>query len=134
MVTNLLWPHESLVSSHLDYLNHILDNYSELYENLVFMGDFNGTMDDKFMIDFCELNDLSSLTDKPASCKNFDKPRCIDLIFTNKPSYFQHSTVFETGLSDFYKLAVTEFKMWFEKLKPQVITYRNYKNLNNDRF
>ena len=27
------------------------------------MGDFNVTMDDKFMIDFCELNDLSSLID-----------------------------------------------------------------------
>ena len=102
MVTNLLWPHQSLVSSHLDYLNHILDNYSELYEKLVFMGDFNVTMDDKFMIDFCELNDLSSLIDKAASPKNFDKPICIDLILTNKPSYFQRSTVFETGLSDFY--------------------------------
>ena len=24
--------------------------------------------------------------------------------------------------------------MGFQKLKPQVITYRNYKNFNNDRF
>ena len=98
------------------------------------MGDFNVTMDDKFMIDFCELNDFSSLLDKLATCKNFDKPRCINLILTNKPSYFQHSTVFETGLSDFYQLAVTEFKMGFQKLKPQVITNRSYKNFNNDRF
>ena len=29
------------------------------------MGDLIVTMDDKFMIDFCELNDLSSLIDKP---------------------------------------------------------------------
>ena len=54
-------PHKSLISSHLDYLNNILDKYSKLYENLVFMGDLNVTMDDKFMINFCELNDLSSL-------------------------------------------------------------------------
>ena len=60
--------------------------------------------------------------------------KCIDLILTNKPSYFQHSNVFETGLSDFHLLTVTEFKMGFQKLKPQVITYRNYKNFNNDRF
>ena len=98
------------------------------------MLDFNVTMDDKFMINFCELNDLSSLIDKPTCYKNFDKPKCIDLILTNKPSYFQHSNVFETGLSDFHLLTVTEFKIGFQKLKPQVITYRNYKNFNNDRF
>ena len=98
------------------------------------MGDFNVTMDDKFMINFCELNDLSSLIYKPTCYKNFDKPKCIDPILTNKPSYFQHSNVFETGLSDFHLLTVTEFKMGFQKLKPQVIIYRNYKNFNNDRF
>ena len=58
------------------------------------MLDFNVTMDDKFMINFCELNDLSSLFDKPTCYKNFDKPKCIDLILTNKPIYFQHSNVF----------------------------------------
>ena len=72
-------PHKSLISSHLDYLNNILDKYSKLYENLVFMGDFNVTMDDKFMIDFCKLNDLSSLIDKSTCYKNFDKPTCIAL-------------------------------------------------------
>ena len=80
------------------------------------MGDFNVTMDDKFIINFCELNDLSSLIDEPTCCKNFDKSKCFDLILTNKPSYFQHSYVFETGLSDSHLLTVTEFKMGFQKL------------------
>ena len=71
------------------------------------MGDFNATMDDKFMINVSELNDLSSLSDKPTCYKNFDKPKCIDLILTNKPNYFQRSNVFETGLSNFYYLTVT---------------------------
>ena len=62
------------------------------------------------------MNDLSSLTDKPAIYKNFDKPTCINLVLTNKPSYFQHSTVFETGLSDFHLLTVTEFKRDFKNL------------------
>ena len=66
--------------------------------------------------------------------QKFDKPKFIDLILANKPSYFQHSNVFETGLSDFKLLIVTEIKMGFQKLKPQVIPYRNYKNFNNDRF
>ena len=98
------------------------------------MGDFNVTMDDKFMIDFCELNDLSNLIGKPTCYKNFGKPTCIDLIFTNKLNCCQHGNVFETVLSDFHLLTVTEFKMGFQKLKPQAITYSNYKNFNNDRF
>ena len=31
-------------------------------------------------------------------------------------------------------LTVREFKMGFQKLKPQLITYRNYKDFINDRF
>ena len=48
------------------------------------MGDFNVTIDDKFMVNFCELNDLSSSIDKTTCYKNFDKPKCIDLILTYK--------------------------------------------------
>ena len=33
--------------------------------------------------------------------QNPDKPTCIDPILTNQPSCFQHSKVFETGVSDF---------------------------------
>ena len=86
------------------------------------------------MTDFCELNGLSNLIGKPTCSKNFDKPTCIDLILTNKLNCFQHGDVFETDLSDFHLLTVTEFKMGFQKLKPQAITYSNYKNFNNDRF
>ena len=98
------------------------------------MRDFNFTMDDKFMIDFCELNDLSCLIHKPTCYKNFDKPTWIELILINKPIYFQQNNSFETGLSNFYQLTVTEFKMGFQKRKPQVITYRNYKNVHNEKF
>ena len=41
------------------------------------MGNFNVTMEDKFMMDFSELNDLSGLIYKPTCYKNFDKPTCI---------------------------------------------------------
>ena len=58
-------PHKS----HFNYLNNILDKYSKSYESLVFMGNFNVTMDDKLMIDFFELNDLSNLIGKPKSYK-----------------------------------------------------------------
>ena len=41
LLTSCFNPNKYLISSHLDYLNNILDKYSKSYENLVFMGDFN---------------------------------------------------------------------------------------------
>ena len=55
------------------------------------MRDFNISMDNKFVIDFCKLNDLSSLNDKSMCYKNFHKPTCIELILTNKLRYLKSS-------------------------------------------
>ena len=38
-----------------------------------------------------------------------------------------YNTVFETGLSTFHFLIIAEFKISFQKEKPKIITYRNYK-------
>ena len=65
---------------------------------------------------------------------NSEKPTCTDLILTIQPTLFQHSTVLATGLSDFHLLTLTEFKMNFQKCKPHIITYWNYKNYGNDVF
>ena len=66
------------------------------------------------MTHFCDLNGLRILINVPTRYKNLDNPTSIDLILTNRPSYFQHGTVFETGLSDFHLLTVTEFKTVFK--------------------
>ena len=85
------------------------------------------------MKEFCKLNGLKSLINEPTCFKNPEKPTCIDLILTNRPAYFQLSTVLDTGLSDFHLLTVAEFKMGFTKSKPRIISYR-YKKLNNNVF
>ena len=59
---------------------------------------------------------------------------CIDLILTNEPSYFQTTTVIETGISDFHKLTVTVLKSSFRKQEPKIFSYRNYKKFNNENF
>ena len=89
---------------------------------------------DSSMKEFCSLNGLKNLINEPTCYKNSEKPTCIDLILTNQPTLFQRSAVLETGLSDFHLLTVTEFKMSFQKCKPHSITYRNYKNYDNDVF
>ena len=86
------------------------------------------------MKNFCDINCLKSLIKEPASFKNPDKPTCIDFILINRPNLFKHSNSFETGLSDFHLLTVTEFKMGFQKLKPKIIIYRDFKNFDNVKF
>ena len=40
----------------------------------------------------------------------------------------------ETGLSDFHRMAITVLKMHFCKLPPKVISHRDFKTFQNDRF
>ena len=40
----------------------------------------------------------------------------------------------EAGLSDFHKMTVTVMKTTFEKLKPNIIHYRDYRKFSNDKF
>ena len=86
------------------------------------------------MINFCDLNGLRNLISVPTSRKKFDNPTSFDLILTNGPAYFQHSTIFETGLSDFHLLTITEFKTIFPKREPKIIQYRDYKNFDYNKF
>ena len=127
-------PHKNQISNHLEYLNRLIDEYNTYYENFIFIGDFNTSVEESQMENFCNLNCLESLIQKPTCYKNPFQPTCIDLILTNRPSYFQHSEVFETNLSDFHLLTVTELKMNFQKQKPKIIAYRDYKKFDNNTF
>ena len=105
-------PHKSKILNHLNYLNLV---FNKVYDNFILIGDFNVAMSDKAMEDFCSLNNLESLISKPTCYKNHENPTCIDLILTNRPGYFQHNNVFETGISDFHLLIVTQLKMGSRK-------------------
>ena len=71
----------------------------------------------------------------PQTCyKNPNKPTSIDLILTNHPNYFQKNNVFETGLSNFHMMVATELKMVFQKLRPCIVAYRDYKHFDNEKF
>ena len=67
---------------------------------------------------------------EPTCYKNVDKPTSIDHILTNHARCFQHSGIYEMGLSDFHKLTFTVLKMFYAKQKPRIIKYRDYKNFN----
>ena len=39
----------------------------------------------------------------------------------------------ETGLSDSHKIIAIAFKTSFEKIKPRIISYRGYNNIDNNK-
>ena len=75
---------------------------------------------------------LLSIENQPI--EGFYTDRDTDLILTNKRFSFQNSCVAETGLSEFHRMILTVTKMTFQKLKPGVINYRDYKHFNNESF
>ena len=116
---------------HLSALQKSLDLYSTLYEHFVILGDFNVEVDNNDTKDFCKNYNLKNLFIVPACFKNPENPSCIDLILTNSLYYFQSSSVIETGLSDFHKMAVQVMKASFQNMKLKTITHRNYELFSN---
>ena len=86
------------------------------------------------MNDFCNVYNLSNLVKEPTCFKNPDNPSCIDLFLTNRPKCFQSTMTMETGISDFHKMVITVLKLFYEKQKPKIIHYRNYKTFNANLF
>ena len=111
---------KSFIPNHIERLNCIMDEYSNMYQNSFILGDVNTTTNDKCMEEFCNLNGLTSLIKKPTYLKMLINPHACN--------------VFETGLSDFRLLTVTEYKMGFQKLPPKTVKYRVYKNFDNETF
>ena len=95
------------------------------------MSDFNAKPN---LASFCTFYNFKSLISKPTCYKNPDNPSCIDLILINCPNYFQNSSAFETGLSDFHKLILTLFKSDIPQQRPNIISYRNYKRFDSQIF
>ena len=98
------------------------------------MGDFNTEISQPNLASFCTFYNFKSLTSKPTCYRNPDNSSCIDLILTNCPNYFQNSSTFETGLSDFHKLILTLFKYEILQQRPKITLYRDYKRFESQTF
>ena len=91
-------PNKSQISHHLECLNSFFDEYSNKYENYIFIDGFNVNTSNSSMKIFYSLNGLKNLIKEVTCYKNSEKPTCINLILTNQPTLFQRGTVLETGL------------------------------------
>ena len=59
-----------------------------------------------------------------------NKPKCLMTSFI-LINCSRNSCAIKTDLLDFHKPAVTVMKTTHKKLKPKIITYRNYKSFSN---
>ena len=106
-------PNKSNIYSHLESLSRNLDLFSSKYENYLVVGNFNVSVEEANIKNFCERFSLKNLIKDLTCFKNPGNPSCIDLFFTNKAIRFQRSYVIETGLSDFHKMTLTVLKCNF---------------------
>ena len=117
----------------LDNITNILDFYSNKYENIIIMGDFNEKVTQPDMVNFMSNFSLYNLIKKP-TCYKSSEGSCIDLILTTQKRSFQFSNSYETGISDHHHLIYTMFRLSFEKSPPQTIHYRSFKNFSHETF
>ena len=127
-------PKTNLIADNLHCVGRGIDFYSLKYDNFIALGDLNAEVSNSFMEQFCASCNLKSLVKKSTSFKRVDNSSCIDLILTNYPKCFQNPGVYETGISDVHQLTFTAFKTYFQKAKPRIIKYRDYKHFDNNEF
>ena len=127
-------PHKDKISNFLNQVGKELDTFLPTYENIILLGDFNSTMSESSMKDFCEIYNLENLIKGPTCFKNPKNPSSIDVILTNKKSSFQSSITLESGLSDCHKMTITVLKRYFKKVKPITVNYRDYKSFDGHKF
>ena len=118
----------------MNKISEQLDKLLPKYENLLLLGDWNSTINEEHMANFCEIYNLENLIKEPTCFKSTDNPSSIDVVLTNKKLSFQNSTIVETGLSDFHKMTVTVMKKYFKKKEPRRIVYHDRKNFDAIKF
>ena len=110
-----------------------MNKYSSKYDNFILLGDLNSEPTEPVARDFSQIYGCKNLIIDNICFKNLEKPSCIGVIITNRPTCFQNSVTLEAGLSDFHKMTLTVMKVFYQK-RPTIITYRSYKNYSNDVF
>ena len=123
-------PHKEKAPDFLKHVGKEIDFLLPKYENLLLLGDFNVTMTEKPLEDFCELYNFTNLINEPTCFKNPRNPSSIDVMLTNRPGNFESSITVETGLSDHHKMTITVLKRYFKKRDPIFLHYRDYKDFN----
>ena len=114
-------PHKNLINYHLQELAKWIQIYSNNYDDILLIRDFNAESFQSSFSSFSEIFEVKSIINQSICYKNPTNPLCLDLFLTNSPNSFQKSTVVETGLSDIHKLVITVTKSYSPKRTPNLV-------------
>ena len=67
-----------------NHVSNALDRTLSKYDNFLLLGDFNSTVSEEAMKNFCEMYDLKNLIKTPTCYKTPDNPTSIDVMLTKK--------------------------------------------------
>ena len=103
-----------------------------LSQFFVLLGDFNVQENKTILSEFLNAYNAKNIVKNKTCFKSIENPSCVELIITDKPGSFQHTNVYETGISvlDHHKLVTTVMKAKFTEVSSKYVHYRNYKNFN----
>ena len=114
----------------LENLSSIPGHYSRVYDNYIFLGDFNMQTNYHALTSFIQLLNFFNLIKTNTCFKG--KGHYIELILP-KGKYW-HSPTFEAGLSDHHHLVYSILKTCFKREESKHFIYHDYKNFNKINF
>ena len=115
-------------------LSNQIDFYSKTYDNFFIAGDLNCQETEPTLSEFLNMHSAQNIVKEETCFKSIDNPSCIDLFLTNKPNLFFNTSTIIAGLSDYHKMVVTVLRKTFQRAQPKVVSYRDYKNFDNELF
>ena len=127
-------PHQENISYFLSHVSKALDKLLGNYDNFLLIGDFNSSVSESNLKDFCEVYNLVNLIKDPTCFKSTSNPSSIDVMLTNRENAFKNSMTIETGLSDHHKLIISVLTTYLKKKEPIKINYRSFKNFDETAF
>ena len=92
------------------HLGKVLDNFSTKYDRFVLLDDFDVKESETILSEFLNAFNAKNIVKNKICFKRIENPTCVDLIITDKPGSFQHTNIFETGISDHHELVTTVYK------------------------
>ena len=114
-------------------LSKTINAFSTKYDNILLMGDFNLTIENKHLEELLSLFNIKSLISSP-TCFQSINPTCIDLILTNQEDLFSNSNTCEVGISDHHHLVSTMLNKKISKGSTKTLFYRDYKKFEENKF
>ena len=120
----------------LEEMHNICDNVFNECSTMFLLGDLNVNIlnPNHCLRDIFELFDLKNIVNEPTCYKNVVNPSLLDVIVTNSPRRLANHLNIDIGLSDFHHIVCAATKMHVPRRKSRVITYRRYKDFNENSY